>query len=91
MHWKEAVRKFTDVQAKKMLVLRQQQVPLFYLIQSLVLVNALQKIFQKKLQKNFFLVLILFCYVHFDRILLGVYEMCAFFTPTPVISTCCRP
>ena len=54
MHWKEAVRKFTDVQAKKMLVLRQLQVPLFHLIQSLVLVNAFQKIFQKSSKKILF-------------------------------------
>ena len=45
MHWKEAVRKFTDVQAKKMLILRQLQFPSFHLIQSLVLVSVLQKIF----------------------------------------------
>ena len=44
MHWKEAVRKFTDVQAKKMPILK-LQVPLSHHIQSLVLLNALQKIF----------------------------------------------
>ena len=41
----KAVRKFTDFQAKKMLILRQLRVPSFQFIQSLVLVNELQKIF----------------------------------------------
>ena len=40
----KAIKKFTDVQAKKMLILRQLQIPLLHLTQSLVLVNALQKI-----------------------------------------------
>ena len=41
---KKAVKKFTDVQTKKMLILRQLQVPLFHLNQSLILVSALQKL-----------------------------------------------
>ena len=51
----KAVRKITDVQAKKKLILRQLQVPLFHLIQSLVLVNALQKIFAVFFSINYFL------------------------------------
>ena len=52
---KKAVKKFTAVQTKKMLILRQLQVPLFHLIQFLILVSALQKLIALFFTTNFIL------------------------------------
>ena len=55
MHRKESAKKLFDFQATKMLILRQPRVPLFHLVQSLALVNVLQKILAVFFSINFVL------------------------------------
>ena len=82
MHWKEAVRKFPDFLAKKMLILRQLRAPfLSYLISGFR--QCTPKHFRSFFFAKVYSAAVALVELEF-RILLRIYKMPAFFTPTPV-------